>query len=60
MTARRLTALLAAAAAAAVGVFVLLPAMSAGHPLPSAPHCQILPANNPWNQRVDRLPVARN
>ncbi|HET8894250.1 MAG TPA: hypothetical protein VFM96_09160 [Gaiellaceae bacterium] len=27
-------------------------------PLPSAPHCQIFPANNPWNQRVDTLPVA--
>ena len=27
-------------------------------PLPSAPHCPIFPANNPWNQRVDALPVA--
>lgn len=27
-------------------------------PLPGAPHCQIFPANNPWNQRVDTLPVA--
>lgn len=27
-------------------------------PLPTAPHCQIFPANNPWNQRVDTLPVA--
>ena len=26
-------------------------------PLPNAPHCQIFPANNPWNQRVDTLPV---
>ncbi|HLY93726.1 MAG TPA: hypothetical protein VKP14_02675 [Gaiellaceae bacterium] len=26
-------------------------------PLPSAPHCQIFPANNPWNQRVDKLPI---
>jgi hypothetical protein len=26
-------------------------------PLPSAPHCTIFPANNPWNQRVDKLPV---
>jgi hypothetical protein len=25
-----------------------------------APNCQILPANNPWNQRVDQLPVAAN
>ena len=30
------------------------------HPLPGAPQCPIFPPNNPWNQRVDRLPVARN
>jgi hypothetical protein len=28
--------------------------------LPSAPRCPIFPASNPWNQRVDRLPVARD
>ncbi len=28
--------------------------------LPSAPRCPIFPASNPWNQRVDRLPAARN
>src|SRR4051812_42237206 len=22
--------------------------------------CKVFPANNPWNQRVDKLPVARN
>jgi len=27
------------------------------HPLSGAPSCPILPADNPWNQRVDRLPV---
>ena len=27
-------------------------------PLPGAPHCSIFPANNPWNERVDTLPVA--
>ncbi|MDX6410681.1 MAG: hypothetical protein QOE91_197, partial [Gaiellaceae bacterium] len=26
--------------------------------LPAAPRCSIFPASNPWNQRVDRLPVA--
>jgi hypothetical protein len=26
--------------------------------LPSAPKCPIFPANNPWNERVDTLPVA--
>jgi hypothetical protein len=28
------------------------------HPLPAAPRCEIFPPDNPWNQRVDRLPVA--
>ena len=28
--------------------------------LPAAPKCPIFPANNAWNQRVDRLPVAGN
>ena len=28
--------------------------------LPSAPGCPIYPANNPWNERVDTLPVAAN
>jgi hypothetical protein len=29
-----------------------------GHPLPHAKKCSVFPANNPWNQRVDRLPAA--
>jgi hypothetical protein len=28
--------------------------------LPGAPRCPIFPANNPWNERVDNLPVAAN
>ncbi|MHB8692796.1 MAG: hypothetical protein ACYDHH_16285 [Solirubrobacteraceae bacterium] len=28
--------------------------------LPGAGNCPVLPADNPWNQRVDALPVARN
>lgn len=31
----------------------------AGHPLPAAPHCRVFPRDNPWNQRVDELPVHR-
>ena len=27
-------------------------------PLPAARHCPVFPASNPWNQRVDQLPVA--
>ena len=33
---------------------------SAALRLPSAPHCPVFPKSNPWNRRVDRLPVARN
>jgi hypothetical protein len=28
--------------------------------LREAPHCALFPANNPWHQRVDKLPVASN
>src|SRR5436305_10215543 len=34
--------------------------LGTAHPLPGAPGCEIFPPNNPWNQRVDRLPVARD
>lgn len=36
----------------------LLTGLALAHPLPGAPRCPILPPDNPWNQRVDRLPVA--
>jgi hypothetical protein len=49
---RRLAFALVCASAA------LLPSLGAAHPLPGASHCQIFPSDNPWNQRVDRLPVA--
>src|SRR5581483_6847803 len=51
---RRLTLLLSLCAAAAI------PALVSAHPLPSAPNCEIFPPDNPWNQRVDRLPVAKD
>jgi hypothetical protein len=38
----------------------LIAGLSAAHPLAGAPSCPVFGANNPWNQRVDRLPVARN
>jgi hypothetical protein len=48
------------AAASAVTVIAVGAALSSGHPLPGAKHCRIFPRNNAWNQRVDKLPVARN
>jgi len=35
-------------------------ATTAGRPLRGAPRCPVFPRSNPWNQRVDRLPVAKN
>ncbi len=45
---------------AVLSAAVTAPAFVSAHPLPAAPHCPIFPADNPWNQRVDRLPVARD
>ncbi|HWF72161.1 MAG TPA: hypothetical protein VG186_02380 [Solirubrobacteraceae bacterium] len=37
-----------------------IPAVVLARPLPGAPGCEIFPPDNPWNQRVDHLPVAAN
>jgi hypothetical protein len=39
-------------------VAIAAPALVSAHPLPGAPRCPVFPPDNPWNQRVDRLPVA--
>jgi hypothetical protein len=44
----------------AVAALVVIPGLVSAHPLPGAANCPVFPADNPWNQRVDRLPVARN
>ena len=33
-------------------------ATATGAPLPAAKHCPVFPPDNPWNRRVDTLPVA--
>jgi hypothetical protein len=45
-------------ALALVACTALATQTAAARPLPQAPDCPILPASNPWNQRVDQLPVA--
>src|SRR5213079_3569849 len=47
---------------ASTTVAVLAAAGGAAHALrvPAAPRCPVFPASNPWNRRVDKLPVARN
>jgi hypothetical protein len=36
----------------------LIAGLGSAHPLPRARNCPVFPPNNPWNQRVDQLPVA--
>lgn len=49
-------------AAFAAALATVLFAGSSAHALrlPAARHCPVFPASNPWNQRVDKLPVAAN
>ena len=45
---------------AACAAFAVAVSVAGAHRLPQAPRCPILPASNPFNQRVDGLPVAAN
>jgi hypothetical protein len=45
---------------ALLAALIAVPALVSAHSLPGAPNCPVFPADNPWNQRVDRLPVAKN
>ena len=54
---RRLSALAAARARRACARAAASPTAL---PLPQAPGCPVFPRDNAWNQRVDRLPVARD
>ena len=49
---------LAAGLGAAVAAGLLTGSSARALQLPAAPHCPVFPANNAWNQRVDKLPVA--
>jgi hypothetical protein len=57
---RRAAGALGALAAIALPAIALVPSLVSAHPLPAAPNCPVFPADNPWNQRVDRLPVAKD
>jgi hypothetical protein len=43
-----------------LGVLALAGAAASAARLPQAPACPVFPASSPWNQRVDKLPVAPN
>jgi len=47
---------------AALSAVAVLAAGGAAHALrvPAAPRCPVFPRSNPWNRRVDRLPVAKS
>ena len=45
-------------AVAALATLLLAASPAQALRLPAAPRCPIFPANNAWNERVDRLPVA--
>jgi hypothetical protein len=48
----------ATAAAAALAAVLLTGSSAHGLRLPAARHCPVFPANNSWNERVDKLPVS--
>ena len=43
---------------ALLSLILVLPGSAHALRLPGAPHCPIFPRTNPWNTRVDKLPVA--
>jgi hypothetical protein len=49
---------LAAVVSAAFATALLTGSAAHALRLPATPHCPVFPANNAWNQRVDKLPVA--
>jgi hypothetical protein len=49
-----------AARLAVVFLVAAVPGSAAALHLPAAPRCSIFPSSNPWNRRVDKLPVAPN
>ena len=43
-----------------LGMLLLGGSTASALKMPSAPRCPVFPRSNPWNQRVDTLPVAAN
>lgn len=55
---RSIVVLAAILAAVLVTAMAIQPARALARPVAGAPGCTLFPASNPWNQRVDTLPVA--
>ena len=49
-----------AARLAVLFLIAAVPGSASALHLPGAPRCAVFPRSNPWNQRVDKLPVAAN
>jgi hypothetical protein len=49
-----------AARFAVVFLIAAVPGSASALQLPGAPRCAVFPRSNPWNQRVDKLPLAAN
>src|SRR3954449_10212079 len=54
------TKLIAAGLGSAALASAIAVGASTAHRLPHAKRCRVFPASNPWNKRVDKLPVASN
>jgi hypothetical protein len=56
----RRSTVLACVSLIALAAAIVVPSLGSARPLPGASSCPVFPADNPWNQRVDQLPVAQN
>jgi hypothetical protein len=56
----RRSAVLVCLSLMALAAAIVVPSLGSARPLPGASSCPVFPADNPWNQRVDHLPVAQN
>ena len=41
-------------------ILCVVAAIASGHSVTGAPKCPVFPKSNPWNQRVDKLPLVKN
>src|SRR5258705_10577348 len=48
------------AAASMLLIVSVAAGIASGHAVKGAPRCPVFPKNNPWNQRVDKLPLVSN
>jgi hypothetical protein len=48
------------AAASILLILCVAAGMASGHSVTGAPKCPVFPKSNPWNQRVDKLPLVKN